>query len=281
MTHFLDFQDFSAGQAQEILSLAGRLRDGKTPSGLLNSVRIAAVFEKPSPRSELALGAGIQSLGGNFTKISGAITERPHHYAKMLGATFDVAVLRTAEHQKLTQIAQHSEIPIVNGLTNESHPCLLIADMLTIGDPQDLKVAFLGAATNIAKTYAQAAPLFGFNLVLAMPESQHEKIPASSHVAHTDDPFDAVDRAHIVVTDKWDAKETDPFLKFKVTRDLMAAARPDALFFHPMPLSDNAEEAELDVVDGPQSRVFEQGRNREYAFAAAIAWCLGKTAPGL
>jgi ornithine carbamoyltransferase len=274
-THFLDLKDFSSAAMRDLLDLARKLRAAPTQP-LLASKHIGAIFEKPSGRTEAALGRGVPDCGGNLTKLSGEITERPHHYAGMLSANFDAAVLRTVSHEKLKAIASHSKIPIINGLTDASHPCLVLADMLTIDNPAKKNIAFLGAATNVAKTYAQAAPLFDFELTLVMPESELSKIPVTGNVHVATHINDAVRRADIIVTDQWGTNQPDMFKQFQVNASLMSLAKRNAIFMHPMPLSADELEATLDVVDGAQSRVVEQTKNRTYAFAAALAYCLEK-----
>ena len=270
--HFIDLRDFDAKQMNELFSFAKNHRD--LPTRILTGSHIGAIFEKASMRTEFALGFGVPQAGGILTKHVGDITENPAHYGRALAASgCDAAIIRAVKHDKLHEIAKHSPIPIINGLTDASHPCLLLADMLTVENPKGLKIAFIGAATNVAKTYAQAAPLFGFQLALGMPQTELNKISANNFITCHTDAINAARQADVIVTDQWGGQSPGDYT---VTMDLLRVAKKDAIFMHPMPISTDWHEVSPEVIDSPQSRVDVQTRNRTPAFVATLAFCLGK-----
>ena len=189
-------------------------------------------------------------------------------------------MIRMGDHDALAELAKYASIPVINGLTDHSHPCQIMADLMTIeeklGGVAGRKIAWFGDYNNVARTFAQAAPVFGFDLVLAVPEALHGKIDAD--VSFTADAAAAAQDADVIVTDTWismgqEGKTTNLFEPFQVNPDLMAKAKPDALFMHCMPIH-RGEEVTDAVLESSHSVIYDEAENRLHAQKAILAWCL-------
>jgi ornithine carbamoyltransferase len=293
--HFLELAEFDRATLRHILDLAASYRRGAPPPSRLAGKTLALIFEKPSTRTRVSFEVATRQLGGHAT----VLTDRDMQIgrgetigdtARVLSRYVDAIMLRTDKVRKLEELAAHSTVPVINGLTEASHPCQLMADIMTFEDHcgpiEGQKVAWCGDGNNVARTWVQAAVRFGFSLSLASPPGY--EIPKylldwaqreGGDVTLTQDPEVAVQGARAVVTDCWVSMADDParnvaaLAQYRVTGALMAQAAPDAIFMHCLP-AHRDEEVEAAVFDGPQSVVFDEAENRLHAQKGVLAWAL-------
>ena len=258
---------------------------------------LAMIFEQPSTRTRVSFEVAMHELGGTSIMLSPADMqigrgETIADTARVLSRYVDAIVLRTGTHGKLLELAAHATVPVINGLTNLSHPCQVMADVMTFeekkGSIEGATVAWLGDANNVATSWVHGAARFGYALKLGCPE-KFKPAPellawakaegASVKVGH--EPHAAARNADCVVTDVWvsmgdgeDKKKRKSLLKpFQVDRAVMAAAKPDAIFMHCLP-AHRGDEVTAEVIDGPQSVVWDEAENRLHVQKAILAWCL-------
>jgi ornithine carbamoyltransferase len=258
---------------------------------------LAMIFEQPSTRTRVSFEVAMHELGGTSIMLSPADMqigrgETIADTARVLSRYVDAIMLRTGTHGKLLELAAHATVPVINGLTNLSHPCQVMADVMTFeekkGSIEGATVAWLGDANNVAASWVHGAARFGYALKLGCPE-KFKPAPellawakaegASVKVGH--DPHAAARGADCVVTDVWvsmgdgeDKKKRKSLLKpFQVDRAVMAAAKPDAVFMHCLP-AHRGDEVTAEVIDGPQSVVWDEAENRLHVQKAILAWCL-------
>ena len=258
---------------------------------------LAMIFEQPSTRTRVSFEVAMHELGGTSIMLSPADMqigrgETIADTARVLSRYVDAIMLRTGTHGKLLELAAHATVPVINGLTNLSHPCQVMADVMTFeekkGSIEGATVAWLGDANNVAASWVHGAARFGYALKLGCPE-KFKPAPellawakaegASVKVGH--DPHAAARNADCVVTDVWvsmgdgeDKKKRKSLLKpFQVDRAVMAAAKPDAIFMHCLP-AHRGDEVTAEVIDGPQSVVWDEAENRLHVQKAILAWCL-------
>lgn len=295
--HFLSLLDLNEQEATRLITRATALKqqrqrgEGYRP---LIGYTLAMVFEKSSTRTRVSFEAGMSQLGGTALFLSPKDTqlgrgEPIEDSARVLSRMVDIVMIRTFEHETLTRFADHSRVPVINGLTDRFHPCQLLADMQTYvehrGPIRGRRVAFIGDGNNMCHSYINAARLFGFELRIACPpgfEPEPEILAAGAdHCSLMHDPAEAVEHADLVVTDVWASmgqeSEEDQrkavFADFSVTSAIMAKARPNALFMHCLP-AHRGEEVSADVIDGPQSVVWDEAENRLHAQKALLEWLL-------
>jgi ornithine carbamoyltransferase len=295
--HFLDLCDFDSATLRRILDIASQLKRGGGTRAPLAGRTLALLFEKPSTRTRVSFEVAMRQLGGQVT----VLTDRDMQLgrgetiadtARVLSRYVDVIMLRTDRVRKLTELAAHATVPVINGLTEASHPCQLMADILTFeehrGPIAGQPVAWLGDGNNVARSWVHAAVRFGFPLRMASPESC--QIPAEllawaeregGRITLTRDPDEAVHGARAVVTDCFVSMSDDPgrnshaaLAPYRVTAALMERAAPDALFMHCLP-AHRGEEVEAEVIDGRWSVVFDEAENRLHAQKAILAWVMG------
>ena len=298
--HFLDIKDFPTATLRGILDEASRLkrtrRTGKKP---LAGKTLALIFEKPSTRTRVSFEVAMKELGGDVIVLSSRDMqigrgETIADTAHVLSRYVDAIMLRTDAATKLYELAKHASIPIINGLTANSHPCQLMADILTFEDHRGpitgQPIAWIGDGNNMATSWIEAAARFSFPLRLACPENYQPDAAAlawaaaeGASITVTTDPAEAAQNARCVVTDTWvsmaDAEQEtaarqQAFAAFQVTASLMAMAAPDAIFMHCLP-AHRGEEVSAEVIDGPASVVFDEAENRLHAQKAILAWALG------
>lgn len=296
--HFLDLKDFDPATLRQMLSVAGGYKQaGGVTSRPLAGKTIALIFEKPSTRTRVSFEVGIRQLGGEVIVLTGAGSqlgrgESVADTARVLSRYVDGIVLRTDRAAKLMEMAENATVPVINGLTEASHPCQLMADVMTFeehrGPIAGQVVAWCGDGNNVARSWIEAAARFGFTLRLATPAELQP--PAEllawaraqgADVQVTSDAEQAVAGARCVVTDTWVSMSDDPnesrhnmLAPYRVTARLMAKAAPDAIFMHCLP-AHRGEEVDADVIDGPQSVVFDEAENRLHAQKGVLAWALG------
>ncbi len=295
--HFLTLLDLDAGEAERLIARASELKQQRQRGENYRpfvGYSLAMVFEKSSTRTRVSFEAGMAQLGGSAIFLSPRDTqlgrgEPIEDSARVLSRMVDAVMIRTFEHETVTRFAAHSQVPVINGLTDRFHPCQLLADMQTYrehrGAIRGRRVAFVGDGNNMCHSYINAARVFGFELHIAAPQGFEPdaellaSAPAQCSLTH--DPAAAVEQADLVVTDVWasmgqeseQAERQARFAAFSVTPALMARAHPDALFMHCLP-AHRGEEVSAEVIDGPQSVVWDEAENRLHAQKALLEWLL-------
>jgi ornithine carbamoyltransferase len=298
LRHFLDLRDFDQKTLRQMLDIASGFKAaGGVSSRPLAGKMLALIFEKPSTRTRVSFEVGMRQLGGdvvvlNARDMQSGRGESVADTARVVSRYVDAIMLRTDRVSKLHELAQHATVPVINGLTDTSHPCQLMADVLTFeerrGPIAGQVIAWCGDGNNVARTWIEAAVRFGFTLRLATPEALRP--PASlldwaraqgGRIELTEDPEAAVAGARAVVTDAWVSMSDDPnesrhnlLAPYRVTSRLMAKAAPDAIFLHCLP-AHRGEEVTAEVIDGPQSVVFDEAENRLHAQKGVLTWVLG------
>jgi ornithine carbamoyltransferase len=297
--HFLDLDRFDRDTLRRMLELAGTLkrrREQHEDGSLLHGRTLAMIFERPSTRTRVSFELAMLQLGGHALVMTDHESqlgrgETMADTARVLSRYVDAIMIRTTDQRKLWELAQHATVPVINGLTDQSHPCQLMADVMTYeehrGGIEGRVVAWSGDASNVARSWVHAAVRFGFQLRLACPVPLQPRGPLlewargeGGDVTLTDDPQAAVEDADLVVTDTWFsmgieqvAARHNQLLPFRVDEALMARAKPDALFMHCLPAHRGHEVTE-EVIDGPQSVVWDEAENRLHAQKGILAWCL-------
>ena len=305
MKHFLDLSEVTPADLRAILdrakavkaARAGLPKGATDPDPALNGHMLAAVFERESTRTRVSFDVGMRQLGGRTMVLTGDETqlgrgETVADTARVLSRYVDIIVLRTLRHEYLMELADYATVPVINGLTELSHPCQLMADMLTIeehrGPLKDKVMTWCGDGNNVAASLVHAAVQFDFELRLASPKKYAMRpdvldwAKANGGRVHvTENAVEAVTGADAVFADTWVSmgqKGRDKRMKilapYQVTEDLMAHAKPDALFLHCLP-AHRGEEVTAAVIDGPQSVVWDEAENRLHAQKAILLWCLG------
>ncbi len=300
--HFLDLSVVSAADIRTILDDA-RARKLRLKSGAAAGEKplagkvLAMIFEKPSTRTRVSFDVGMRQLGGETIMLTGTEmqlgrSETIADTAKVLSRYVDAIMIRTTGHERLVELADHAGVPVVNGLTDDTHPCQIMADVMTYeehrGPVKDRLFAWTGDGNNVLHSLMQASARLDFRLNVAVPEGSEPSQAMldwakanGGRIAVMRSPQDAVKDADCVVTDTWvsmgqehRARGNNVFLPYQVNERLMALARPDALFMHCLP-AHRGEEVTDAVIDGPHSVVFDEAENRLHAQKAVLAWCLG------
>ncbi len=296
--HFLDIADFDAAGLRLLLAHAARLKKerkaGKFSAPLQNK-KLAMIFEKNSTRTRVSFDVAMADLGGHALSFNGnelqlGRGETVADTARVLSRYVDAIMLRCHSHEKLLELAHNSEIPVINGLTEFSHPCQILADIMTfeenIGDISGKVIAWIGDGNNVAHSWMQAAALLGAEMRIACP-SQLAPLPEvvawsrarGGKLLIGAEPEEAVKGAHAVITDTWvsmgdpDAeKQMQLLAPYRVDSELMRRAAANAIFMHCLP-AHRGEEVTAEVIDGPQSRVFDEAENRLHVQKAILLWC--------
>lgn len=285
--HFLDIEDFSASELKGVLALArelkGDLRRG-VQRHLLKGKCLAMVFEKPSNRTRISFEVGMFQLGGTAlnihpSEIKMGEREPITDVARVLSRYVDAVMLRVKRHADLVEFARHSSVPVINGLSDLSHPCQALADMLTIeeklGKLDGARLCFIGDGNNVCNSLIGASAAFGVDLVVACPPGYEPKVSGSYRIDH--DAASAVRGVDVVYTDVWASmgfeaeheKRIRDFSDYRVTMDLMKKARPAALFMHCLPAI-RGEEVDDEVVESGHSVIFDQAENRLHTQKAIL-----------
>jgi ornithine carbamoyltransferase len=298
--HFDDIASVPADQLRAMIEHAKMRKTalkqrGERPPVLEGKV-LAMIFDKPSTRTRVSFDVGIRQLGGSSIILSGADTqlgraETIGDTARVLSRYVDAIMFRANEHVRFLEMMDGASVPVINALTHDTHPCQIMADLMTYeehrGPLEGAKFAWLGDGNNVLHSFLEAAPRFGFSVDAAVPEGRE---PQSRYVEHARnegatvtirrEPELAARNADCVVTDAWVSmgqEETTPghniFAPYQVNAALMANAKPGALFMHCLP-AHREEEVTGEVMDGPQSVVFDEAENRLHAQKAILEWCL-------
>jgi ornithine carbamoyltransferase len=305
--HFLDVHVTPAGELRAMLAQAAAMKAARAgwPKGQPDAEQplagrmVALVFEKPSTRTRVSFDVGVRQMGGETLVLSGAEMQFGHgetvaDTARVLSRYVDLVMIRTFEEATLLEFAENSAVPVINGLTDASHPCQIMADLMTYeerrGPIAGARVVWSGDGNNVCASWLHAAGQFGFDLTFTGPEALDPDRKAvefarekGARVEIERDPLRAVAGADLVVTDTWlsmhdpqSARERRHGLlrPYQVSAALMAAAKPTALFMHCLP-AHRDEEVTSAVMDGPASVVFDEAENRLHAQKAILRWCLG------
>ena len=298
--HFLDLTDIPSRDLRGMIEKSramkkqrSRGRGGKQP---LAGKMLAMIFDKPSTRTRVSFDVAMRQLGGDVLMLDGQAMqlgrgETIADTARVLSRYVDAIMIRTLRHENLLELARHATVPVINGLTRLSHPCQVMADVMTFeehrGPIRGKTIAWTGDANNVLASWLHAADRFDFHLRVATPPELPVRKPllswarasdASIRIGH--DPEAAVKGADCVVTDTWvsmgdkdGAKRHNLLKPYQVNARLMAKAKPDAIFMHCLP-AHRGEEVTEEVIDGPQSVVFDEAENRLHAQKGILAWCL-------
>jgi ornithine carbamoyltransferase len=296
--HFLQLRDFDRGEFEHLFSrtrvIKERFKNYVAYQPLVDRM-LAMVFEKSSTRTRVSFEAGIYQLGGSSIVLNMGETqlgrgEPIEDVARVVSRMVDIVMIRTFEHSIIERFAAHSRVPVINGLTNEYHPCQVLADIYTFmehrGPIGGRTVAWIGDGNNMCNTWIQAASIFGFRLNVATPagygiEPAHSSGVGREHLELFGDPMAAVKGADLVTTDVWTSMgfegEEDArrkaFEAFTVDARMMAAARPEAVFMHCLP-AHRGEEVSTEVLEGAQSVVWDEAENRLHVQKALMEYLL-------
>jgi ornithine carbamoyltransferase len=307
MNHFLDLHKTDAADLRHMIDTAHAMKAARNdrPKGALDDEQplagrmVALIFEKPSTRTRVSFDVGVRQMGGQTMVLSGKEMQLGHgetiaDTARVLSRYVDLIMIRTFEEATLLEMAEHATVPVINGLTNRTHPCQIMADVMTYeehrGPIAGRKVVWAGDGNNVCASFLHAAGQFGFDLTFTGPEPLDPEQTfidfaraRGSDIRIERDPALAVVGADLVVTDTWvsmhdpeSAKERrhNQLRGYQVNEALMAKAKPDALFMHCLPAHRN-DEATSAVMDGPHSVVFDEAENRLHAQKAILRWSLG------
>lgn len=298
--HFLDIDQLDAATLRHILDAARAIKTDEAAQSAAasscNNKYLLMIFDKPSTRTRVSFDIAMRQLGGDAITLNKSDMqlgrgETIADTARVLSRYGDVILLRTTDHQQLIELADNAGVPVINGLTDLSHPCQIMADVLTFeekhGPIQGKTVAWIGDANNVAASWIHAAVRFGINLRLACPDELRPKnsimqwvASQQGNVAVMPDPAEAAAGADCIVTDVWvsmgdnDQDKRFQLLKpYQVDDALMQCAKPDAIFMHCLP-AHRGHEVTDSIIDGPQSVVLDEAENRLHIQKAILAWCL-------
>ncbi len=293
--HFLDLDRIEGGDLRRIVETAKAFKGG-SPERPMAGKTLAMIFDKPSTRTRVSFEVAVKQLGGDAVVLSTRDMqlgrgETIADTARVLSRYVDAIMLRTDAHRKLLELAEHATVPVINGLTDGSHPCQIMADVLTIeehkGPIRDLTLAWSGDANNVTASLVHAAVRFDFRLNIACPPQLAPgpdllawAAERQGRVSVTSDPVAAVTGADAVFADTWvsmgdgDIERRHRLLEpYRVDARLMGRARPGAIFLHCLP-AHRGDEVTAEVIDGPQSVVLDEAENRLHAQKAILAWCV-------
>ncbi len=306
MNHFLDIHKTDPADLRGMIDHARAMKEARKgqPKGVpdadqpLANHMVALIFEKPSTRTRVSFDVGVRQLGGQTMVLSGSEMQLGHgetiaDTARVLSRYVDLIMIRTFEENTLLELAEYASVPVINGLTNRSHPCQIMADVMTFeehrGPIAGKKVVWTGDGNNVCTSFLHAAGQFGFDMTFAGPETLEPEDDAigfarqkGSKISLERDAGLAAEGADLIVTDTWlsmhdpqSARERrhNQLRPYQVNADLMDKANDDAVFMHCLPAHRN-EEATSEIMDGPQSVIFDEAENRLHAQKAIMRWCL-------
>ena len=300
--HFLGLLDLSTAELRQILDLAAAMKKARVkgaPSARrpLAGKTLALIFDRPSTRTRVSFDIGMRELGGDTVMLTGAEMqlgrgETIADTARVLSRYVEAIVIRILSQDDLLELATNATVPVINGLTKQSHPCQVLADLLTfeekLGPISGRKIAWSGDWNNVLSSWVDASARFGFTLDIACPrELQPTKqrlvpaLAAGAKVILREDPEESVKDAAAVISDCWvsmgdedEGRRQNLLAPYQVNSRLMSRAAPDAIFMHCLP-AHRGEEVTDEVIDGPQSAVFDEAENRLHAQKGVLAWVFG------
>ncbi len=294
--HFLDLNRFSTQELRTILSYGSKLKSGEISGRPLEGKSLAMIFEKPSTRTRVSFEVGISQLGGHAVLLDPSSSQMGHgesiaDTARVLSRFVDAIMIRTSSEEILHELAEYATVPVINGLTDESHPCQLMADVMTYEEHRGAiagkTVTWCGDGNNVATSWIHAATRFDFELKLATPT----ELPPNQavldwakaeggNISVTQSIDEGAKDSDCIVADTWvsmgdkDAANRHNLLKpYQVNQRVMSLAKNDALFMHCLP-AHREEEVVTEVIDGPQSVVFDEAENRLHAQKGILYWCM-------
>ena len=296
--HFLQFNDFNADEFAYLVKRTSELKNKHASGELYQPFKgrvLAMIFEKNSTRTRVSFEAGFAQLGGSALFLNSRDTQLGRgepipDVAKVISRMTDLVMIRTFGQEIVDSFAAHSRVPVINGLTNEYHPCQILADIYTYiehrGSIKGKTVAWIGDSNNVCNTWLQAAEIFDFNVHVSTPpeyevEPERAGLYGTDHFEEFADPMDAARDADLVTTDVWTSmgfeaeneERRRDFADWQVDTDMMRVARPDALFLHCLP-AHRGEEVTAEVIDGPQSVVWDEAENRMHTQKALMEYLL-------
>ena len=296
--HFLQFRDLSREELEYLFERTRWIKDNfkrYVPYQPLRDRTLAMVFEKQSTRTRVSFEAGMHQLGGSVITLITRDTQMDRgepleDVARVITRMVDIVMIRTFEQALIERFAEHSRVPVVNGLTNEHHPCQILGDLYTYlehrGSIRGKTVAWIGDPNNVCNSWLQAAEVFDFNVRVSTPpgykvEPGRAGLHGTGHYVEFEDPMQAAKGADLITTDVWtsmgseaeDAKRKRDFAAWRVDREMMKAANKDALFMHCLP-AHRGEEVAAAVIDGPQSVVWDEAENRLHTQKALMEYLL-------
>jgi len=295
---FLAITDFSRSEIQRLFDLAAQMKKGRYRETPLAGKTLAMVFAKSSTRTRVSFEVGTTQLGGHALFLSAKDIQLGRgepipDTARVLSRYVNGIMIRTFDHQEVEELARWASIPVINGLTDLTHPCQVLADLFTVkehlGGWEGKRIAWVGDGNNMANSWLEAAEVLGFELRLACPEGfepsrdKFERAKKKAKVVVTEVPEEAVEGAHVVNTDVWASMgqegeaeaRRNAFKGYTVDADLMKLADSKAIFLHCLP-AHRGEEVTDEVIEGPQSRVFDEAENRLHVQKALLATLLGE-----
>ncbi|RTL29241.1 MAG: ornithine carbamoyltransferase [Rhodocyclaceae bacterium] len=296
--HYLQFNDFSCAEYDYLFSRTRWIKERfkrYEPHHPLFDRTLVMIFEKASTRTRLSFEAGMQQLGGSAIYLNTRDSqlgrgEPVEDAAQVISRMSDIVMIRTFEQSIIERFAEYSRVPVINGLTNEYHPCQILADIYTFiehrGSIKGKTVAWVGDSNNVCNTWLQAAEVLDFHVHVSTPpgyevEPERAGLYGTDHYAHFDDPMDACRGADLVTTDVWTSmgfeaeneERMRDFADWQVDEDMMKVANPGALFMHCLP-AHRGEEVSAEVIDGPQSVVWDEAENRLHVQKALMEYLL-------
>ncbi|GHT25434.1 ornithine carbamoyltransferase [Planctomycetales bacterium] len=306
MRHFIFLNNIKIKELHRILNLSAtiksELKNGERTPYLAGKM-LAMIFEKPSLRTRVSFETGMFQLGGSAMFLgseAGSIGKRESvkDFSEVLSSMVDVIMFRAMKHRSVTDLAKYSSCPVINGLTDLSHPCQALADIMTIrenfGELKNLKLAWVGDANNVAVSLVQAAAKFGMKVSVAAPDAFQfddkklrkelgKEVDSAFEIELTDNPVKAVQDAHIVATDVWvsmgqeaeEERRKHVFAAYQVNGKLMKKARKDAIFLHCLPAK-RGQEVTDEVIDSEQSKIVQEAENRLHAQKGLLVWLLNE-----
>lgn len=299
--HFKDISQLDSKTLNRILEhsaqMKTRLKSGEKPDKPLAGKVLGMIFEKPSTRTRVSFDVGMRQLGGETLFLSGSEMQLGHSEsiadtARVLSRFVDAIMIRTTDHSRMLEMAEYASVPIINALTDDTHPCQIMADILTFqehnGPIKGKTLAWTGDGNNVLHSFIEASARFDFTIKVAHPEgfAPMQKYvdwgnKNGGNIILSNDPVEAVKNADAVITDCWvsmgqeqSGRGENVFLPYQVNEKLMSQANSDALFMHCLP-AHRGEEVTDAVMDGPQSVVFDEAENRLHAQKGIMAWCFG------
>ena len=300
--HFLDLSDFTGAELRRVLEISREIKAQRRKGEIaterpLTGKVLAMVFDKPSTRTRVSFDIGMRELGGETLMLTGSEMqlgrgETIADTARVLSRYVDAIMIRTLDHEMVLELARYATVPVINGLTKLTHPCQIMADVMTYeekrGSITGRTVAWTGDSNNVLASWVHAAARLNFSLRIASPPELAPRPELLSwakaqgtEIMVTTDPFEAADQADVIATDCWvsmgdedEGRRHNLLKSYQVNSRLMSAAGRDAIFMHCLP-AHRGEEVTDEVMDGPQSVVFDEAENRLHAQKGILAWCLG------
>ena len=298
--HFIDLSDFAGSTLRDILDAGRSMKSRRRTAAaaedrVLDGRTVAMVFEQPSLRTRVSFEVGIRDLGGNPLMLTGKEIELGEReaiadVARVMSRYVDAIMIRMLKHDAMLELARHATVPVINGLSKTSHPCQVMADMLTfeerLGPITGRTVAWTGDSNNVLASWMHACAKLDFNLRVATPPelAPPEKLVRwarenGAALTLTNDPFEAVSGADAVITDSWVSmgdgekeRRHNLLQPYQVNAKLMAVANKGSIFMHCLP-AHRGEEVTDEIMDGPQSAIFDEAENRLHAQKGVLAWC--------